>query len=93
MSVLAVLIDFAGTDVAVSATFMAAFMGFCLLLVVLALYFNLSGNHDEWYIDEHWGDASIDDDEWGLAIADARRATKRTLAELADRNAARAGDT
>jgi hypothetical protein len=90
---LAVLVDFAGTGVDVSASFLAFFAGFCLLLVVLALYFNLSGNHDEWYLDEHWGDASIDDDDWGFSIAEARRATNRKLAELADRDGARAASS
>ena len=85
----AVQLDFAGGGVEVSATFLAAFAGFCFLLVAMALYFNLSGNHHEWYVDEHWGDASIDDDDWGLAIADARRASRRKLSELADRDSAR----
>ena len=85
MAVFAVVMNFGGSEVDVSATFLAAFMGFCAFLVAVALYFNLSGNHDEWHIDEHWGDASIDDDDWGLAIAEARHAARRTLADLADR--------
>jgi hypothetical protein len=79
------MVDFAGSQADVSVTFLVAFAGGIFLMVVLALYFNLSRNHHEWYVDEHWGDASIDDDEWGLAVAEARRAAKRKLADLADR--------
>jgi hypothetical protein len=86
---LAVAVDFGGSGVDVSASFMAAFAGFCLLLVFLAMYFNRSVNHTGWYVDEHWGDGSIDDDDWGLAVADARQSTSRTLKELADRAEAR----
>jgi hypothetical protein len=88
---LAVAVDFAGSGVDVSATFLAEFFGFCVLLVAVALYFNLSVNHTGSYVDEHWGDGSIDDDDWGLALADARRSTSRALKELADRDEARCG--
>ena len=90
---LAVLFDFGGSGVDVPAGFVAAFMGVLVLFVVFALYFNLTGNHSEWYIDEHWGDASIDDDDWGLAIAEARRNSRRTLTELADRDTAHAANS
>ena len=85
---LAVMMDFAGSGVNVSATFLIAFWGACLLLVGLGFYFTLTKNPDEWYIDEHWGDASIDDD-WALALADAKRSTQRKLTVLADRDSAR----
>jgi hypothetical protein len=93
MTTLAVQAYFAGGGVDVSGWFVAFFVGFMLLLVGLAFYFNLTPNHREWYVDEHWGDGSIDDDDWGLAIADARRSTRRALAELADRDAARSATT
>ena len=86
---LAVAVEFAGGGGDVSLTFMLGFFGFCVFLVAMALYFNLTRNHHEYYLDEHWGDASIDDDEWGFALADAKRATQRKLAELADRDSAR----
>src|SRR3954447_1039756 len=81
---LALMMDFAGSGVEVSAGFLLSFVGVVMLLPLLALYFNLR-NHDELYIDEHWGDGSIDDDEWGLAIGEARRSANRKLAELAER--------
>jgi hypothetical protein len=85
--------SFAGTGADVSGWFVASFAGFMLLLVVLAFYFNLTPNHREWYVDEHWGDGSIDDDEWGLAVAQSRLTARRKLAELADRDAARRAPT
>ena len=84
---------FAGAGVDVSGWFMASFAGFMLLLVALAFYFNLTPNHREWYVDEHWGDGSIDDDDWGLAVAESRLAARRKLAELAERNTARRAHT
>ena len=89
MRLLAVSFDYAGSTVDVSAALVLEFVGLCILLVAPALYFNRSVNHEGDYIDEHWGDGSIDDDDWGLALADARRATSRQLAELADRSTAR----
>jgi len=85
---LAVMMDFAGSGVNISATFLLAFWGACLLLVGLAFYFTLTKSPDEWYIDEHWGDASIDDD-WALALADAKRTSRGKLRELADRDTRR----
>ncbi|MCU1451350.1 MAG: hypothetical protein JWP02_3520 [Acidimicrobiales bacterium] len=86
---LAVAVDFAGSGVDVSAAFMVEFFGFCVLLVAMAMFFNRSVNHTGWYVDEHWGDGSIDDDDWGLSIAEARKSTSRALKELADRDEAR----
>ena len=80
---LALLMDFAGSGVEVSAGFLLGFAGLVMLLPLLALYFNLR-NHDELFVDEHWGDGSIDDDDWGFALAEARRTTSRKLAALAD---------
>jgi hypothetical protein len=90
MSVLAVTFDFAGSPVEVSGAFLLLFAGLCLLLVLLPSYFNRSVNGEHDYIDQYWGDGSIDDDDWGLAVLEAKRATSRQLAELADRSAARA---
>lgn len=80
---LAVMMDFAGSGVDVPAIQLFAFFGFCLLLVSAGLYFNLKNGHE--YVDEHWGEGDIDDEEWGYSLAEARRTTQRRLAELADR--------
>ena len=88
MQVLAVALEFAGEPVDVSGTWLLGFVGFVLLLVAVPLCFNMT-NHGANYIDEYWGDGSIDDDDWGLAIAEARIAAARQHAELAERSEAR----
>jgi len=80
---LAVMMDFAGSGVDVPAAQLIGFCAFCLFLVFAALYFNLRNGHE--YVDEHWGAGDIDDEDWGYSLAQARAATKRRLAELADR--------
>ena len=85
---LAVAIDFAGSGVNISATFLIAFWAACMLIVGLAFYFTLNKSPDEWYVDELWGDASIDDD-WALALADAKHNSRGKLRELADRDTGR----
>jgi hypothetical protein len=80
---LAVMMDFAGSGVDVPASQLILFFGFVLSLVFAALYFNLKNGHE--YVDEHWGEGDIDDEDWGFSLAEAKRATKRRLAELADR--------
>jgi hypothetical protein len=81
------MMDFAGSGVDIPAGSLALFFGICVAFVLAALYFNLANGHE--YVDEHWGDGSIDDDDWGMSLADARRATQRRLAELADRHDAK----
>ena len=85
MGCLGVAMDFGGIGVDVSGWFLAGFFGFCLLLVAIPIYCNRSGTDDD-YFDERWGAGSIDDDEWGLSIAAARRRSQRVLRELADRD-------
>ena len=80
---LAVLMDFAGSAVDVPAVQLIGFFAFCLFLVFAALYFNLRNGHE--YVDEHWGEGDIDDEEWGYSLTEARAASRRRLAELADR--------
>jgi hypothetical protein len=86
---LALTFDFAGSLVDVSTASHLTFVGLCLLLVVAPVYFNRSVDGEQNYIDQYWGDGTIDDDDWGVAIGEARKATARHLAELADRSAAR----
>ena len=81
--VLAYTFDFAGSPVNASPLYLLGFFGFILFLVFAALYFNLRNGHE--YVDEHWGEGDIDDEEWGYSLAEARAATRRRLAELADR--------
>jgi hypothetical protein len=81
---LAVMMDFAGSGVDVPAAQLVLFFAFCLSIVFAALYFNLRNGHE--YVDEHWGEGDIDDEEWGFSLAEARAATRRRLAELADRH-------
>jgi len=80
---LAVAMDFAGSGVDIPAIQLIGFFAFILFLVFAALYFNLRNGHE--YVDEHWGEGDIDDEEWGFSLAEARAATRRRLAELADR--------
>jgi hypothetical protein len=79
---LALAFEYGGTPVDVPASWLLGFCGFCFLLVVMTVYFNRSTNHDAYYVDEHWGDGSIDDDDWALAILDARRAANSKLRDL-----------
>ena len=67
-----------------SALDLLAFFGFILFLVFSGLYFNLRNGHE--YVDEHWGEGDIDDEDWGYSLAAAKAATRRRLAELADRH-------
>ena len=78
------MVDFAGTAVETSAAYLVGFFAFCLFLVLAALYFNLKNGHE--YVDEHWGEGDIDDEEWGYSLAQAKAATRRRLAELAERH-------
>lgn len=87
--VLGLVFDFGGTEVSVSGWFLLGFVAFTLLLVGMAIYFNRSVNHESEYVDERWGYGSIDDDEWGMVVADARRAVRGRLADLAERSDAR----
>ena len=66
-----------------SPLFLIGFFSFVFFLVFTALYFNLRNGHE--YVDEHWGEGDIDDEEWGYSLAAAKAATRRRLAELADR--------
>jgi hypothetical protein len=84
----AVVFDFAGGQLEISLASLLAFIGLMAFLLVVPLYFNLAVNHRD-FIDEHWGDGSIDDDDWGVSIAEAKRTINRRLAELADRADAR----
>ena len=81
---LAVMMDFAGSGVDVPAIQLFGFFAFILFLVFAALYFNLRNGHE--YVDEHWGEGDIDDEDWGYSLAAAKAATRRRLAELADRH-------
>ena len=81
---LATALDFAGSQVDASPLYLAGFFAFVLFLVFAALYFNLRNGHE--FVDEHWGEGDIDDEEWGYSIAEAKAATRRRLAELADRH-------
>ena len=83
-----VLIDYGGTPAHVSNGTIA-FVGFCCLLVVLAIYFNRSTNHESEYVDERWGYGSINDDDWGLVVAEARLAVRDRLRDMAERADAR----
>ena len=78
------MMDFAGSGVDVPAVQLIGFFAFTLFLVFAALYFNLRNGHE--YVDERWGEGDIDDDDWGFSLAEARAATRRRLAELADRH-------
>lgn len=89
---LGLVFDFGGTEVSVPGTTLLGFVAFVLVLVALPLYFNRSINHESEYVDDRWGYGSIDDDEWGLVVADARRAVRGRLAELAERADARSRD-
>jgi hypothetical protein len=81
---LATAFDFAGSQVDASPLYLLAFFAFILFLVSAALYFNLRNGHE--YVDEHWGEGDIDDEEWGYSLAEAKAATRRRLAELAERH-------
>ena len=81
---LALLWDFAGTGVETSGAYVVGFFAFSMFLVFAALYFNLKNGHE--YVDEHWGEGDIDDEEWGYSLAQAKAATRRRLAELAERH-------
>ena len=85
----AVVFDFAGSQVDIPLSSIVAFAVFTVLLVALPVYFNRSVNHEGDYIDDRWGYGTVDDDEWGLAVADARRVANRYLAHLAERSDAR----
>ena len=80
---LAVAMDFAGSGVNIPAIQLAGFFAFLLFMVFAALYFNLRNGHE--YVDEHWGEGDIDDEEWGFSLAEAKAATRRRLSELASR--------
>jgi hypothetical protein len=81
---LAVAMDFAGSGVDIPAIQLVLFFAFVLFLVFAALYFNLRNGHE--FVDEHWGEGDIDDEDWGYSLAEAKAATRRRLAELADRH-------
>ena len=81
---LALVFDFAGSGVDIPAGSLLLFFAICLSIVLGALYFNLGNGHT--YVDEHWGEGDIDDEEWGYSLAAAKAATRRRLAELADRH-------
>jgi hypothetical protein len=83
--VLAVAFEYAGSPVDLPLLWITGFVLFLLLLVAWPVYFNRSVNHEGDYIDERWGYGTVDDDEWGLAVADARRAANRYLVHLAER--------
>jgi hypothetical protein len=87
--VVALTFDYAGSAVDVSGSWLAGFCAFCLMLVTLTVYFNRSTNHDAYFVDEHWGDGSIDDEDWAIAVDGARRTVREQLRELAERSAAR----
>ena len=89
---LAVVFDLGGTTADVPGTTVLAFSTFMLLLVALPVYFNRSVNHESEYVDERWGYGSIDD-EWDLAVADAKLAVRDRLRELAERADARRDST
>ena len=78
----AVAFDFAGGRVDVAGTFLVGFLLLTLLCVVVPLLFNQSAD-PSLYVDEHWGNGSIDDDDWGMDVAAARRATQVRLRALA----------
>ena len=80
---LALVFDFAGSGVDIPAGSLLLFFAICLSIVLGALYFNLGNGHT--YVDEHWGEGDIDDEEWGYSLAAAKAATRRRLAELAAR--------
>ena len=81
---LGVAMDFAGSGVDIPAIQLVGFFAFMLFLVFSALYFNLKNGHE--FVDEHWGGGDIDDEDWGYSLAAAKAATRRRLAELADRH-------
>ena len=81
---LALVFDFAGSGVDIPAGSLLLFFAICLSIVLGALYFNLGNGHT--YVDEHWGEGDIDDEDWGYSLAAAKAATRRRLAELADRH-------
>jgi hypothetical protein len=83
--VVAVAFDFAGGRVDVAGTWLLFFLFMVLVVPAMTLYFNRSINHDSDWVDERWGDGSIDDDDWGLAVTTARTATNSTLCGLAER--------
>ena len=75
--------DFAGSPMNASPAFLVGFFAFLIFLVFTAMYSSLKNGHE--YVDEHWGEGDIDDEDWGFSLAEARAATRRRLAELADR--------
>ena len=81
---LALVFDFAGSGVDIPAGSLLLFFAICLSIVLGALYFNLGNGHT--YVDEHWGEGDIDDEDWGYSLAAAKAATRRRLADLADRH-------
>jgi hypothetical protein len=81
---LALMFDFAGSGVDIPAASLVFFFAICVAIVLCALYFNLSNGHE--FVDEHWGEGDIDDEDWGFSLAEAKRATQRRLAELAERH-------
>jgi hypothetical protein len=79
--------DFGGSQMGASPLFLIGFFAFILFLVFAALYFNLRNGHE--YVDEHWGEGDINDEDWGYSLAAAKAATRARLAELADRHDAK----
>jgi hypothetical protein len=59
----AVAFDFAGGRVDVAGTFLIGFLLLTMACVVVPLFFNQSAD-PSLYVDEHWGNGAIDDDEW-----------------------------
>ena len=81
---LAVAMDFAGSGVDIPAIQLVGFFAFMLFLVFSALYFNLKNGHE--FVDERWGEGDIDDEDWGYSLAEAKAATRRRIADLAERH-------
>ena len=79
---IAVAFDFAGGRIDVAGTFLVGFLLLTMACVVVPLFFNQSAD-PSLYVDEHWGNGAIDDDEWGLDVAAARRSTQVRLRALA----------
>jgi hypothetical protein len=68
----------------------AALIGGGIPLLAGLIYSAVGQRHrvpDEYWVDKFWGDGSIDDDDWGLAVFNARQAGDQRRTELAERRA------
>jgi hypothetical protein len=68
----------------------AALIGGGIPFLAGLIYMAVGQHHsvpDEYWIDKFWGDGSIDDDDWGLAIANARQTGNQRRSGLAERRA------